>query len=72
MESTEREGCLRCKVHGIAGVSGSTEIVTVIKIGSKSMTAFLQVVKTSRGKMDNIEKRSTKYHLYFKGSGFTL
>lgn len=24
---------------------------------------------TSRRKMDNIEKRSTKYHLYFKGPG---
>lgn len=54
-------------MHGIAGVSGSTEIVIVIKIGSKSMATFLQVVKTSRRKMDNIKKRSPKYHLYFKG-----
>lgn len=72
MKSTEREGCLRCKVHGIAGVSGSTEIVMVIKIVSKSVTTFLQVVKTSRRRMDNMEVRSTKYHLYLKGSGFRL
>lgn len=58
MKSTEREGCLRSKVHGIAGVSGRTEIVIVIKIGSKSMTPFPQVVKTLRRKMDNIKKRS--------------
>lgn len=59
-------------MHGIAGVSGSTEIEIVIKIGSKSMTAFLQVMKISRRKMDNTEKRSIKYHLCYKGSGFRL
>lgn len=59
---------------GIPGVSGRTELVTVrgkkngIKITGKSMTVFSQVVKTSRRRTSDIEKRCTKYWLCFKGN----
>lgn len=55
------------------GISGRTELVTVreknlINIPEKSIPVFPQVVKTSRRRMSDIEKRSTKYQLCFKGN----
>lgn len=49
----------------ILRASGRMKLVIVrenlVKIPNKSMAVFLQAVKISRGKMGDIDMRSTKY-----------